>query len=100
MIPGSTQYPVQPGDWSATTSWDQFPLPVDTIDQDTQNALDTTDSLCPALHPPHPLHLVTPLSPEPPASEDLGSEGPDGSSGVILKGTGMAGNIGMNPDFE
>ena len=41
-----------------------------------------------------------PTSPEPETSEDLGSDyEPDGPPGVISKGIGEAGNIGMNPDF-
>lgn len=105
MIPGSTQRPMQPGDWGTATSSNELDLLVNTIDQDTQNALDTATSLCPALHTSHtshPLHLVAPLSPEPSASEDLGSEYEerDGSPGVILEGSAVVGNIGMRPNFK
>jgi len=102
MIPGSIQCPVQSDDRSTTASWNQFHLPVDTIEQDTRTALSTTASLCPAPHPPHPPHLVTPHSPEPSTGEDLGSEyeGLDGPPEAILKETETAENMRMNLVFK
>lgn len=41
---------LQPGNWSTTTSSNQFHLPVNTIDQDTQHPLDTTAFLCTSSH--------------------------------------------------
>ena len=77
------------------------------MDQDTQNALGITASLCPALDSPHPPYLITPIPPKSSVSKDLApeyeehdateSEEPDGSPEVILE---EAGNIGINPNVK